>query len=108
MYLLSLLLLVCLMGLLATSGQMVKSAAFNVQVYGKTKSKKPDVMQILVKVGHNQGPSNGEANSCCKSFQLSNGLQAGPTEVHFVIKKCDAGIYFILGKKSQRSLPRRI
>ncbi|CUT99718.1 deoxyribonuclease [Echinococcus multilocularis] len=38
------------MGLRATSGQTVKSAAFNVQIFGKEKVKKSDVMKILVKI----------------------------------------------------------
>ncbi|CDS36561.1 deoxyribonuclease 1 2 [Echinococcus multilocularis] len=38
------------MWLPATSGQTVKSAAFNVQVFGKSKTQKRDVMQILVKI----------------------------------------------------------
>nr|CDS23312.1 deoxyribonuclease 1 [Echinococcus granulosus] len=50
MILLSLLLVVCLLGLPAPSEQKIKSAAFNVQVFGKSKSTKADVMKILVDI----------------------------------------------------------
>ncbi|CDS36839.1 deoxyribonuclease [Echinococcus multilocularis] len=50
MILLSLLLVVCLLGLPAPSEQKIKSAAFNVQVFGKSKSTKADVMKLLVDI----------------------------------------------------------
>ncbi|KAL5960475.1 Deoxyribonuclease gamma [Taenia solium] len=45
-----LLLVVCLLGLPAPSEESVKMAGFNVQVFGKTKSQKREVMKILGKI----------------------------------------------------------
>ncbi|VDM32621.1 unnamed protein product [Hydatigera taeniaeformis] len=47
----SLLLLVCVLGLPAPSEQKVKVAAFNIQVFGRRKSEKREVMDVLTKVG---------------------------------------------------------